>query len=293
MKTIKFALLIILSMIIISCSNNDNKPDAYGQFEANEIIIASEVQGQIIKWDIEEGQYYQANQLLGIIDTTSLNLKKLQLISQKKAINAKSSNITTQINVLLQQKNNLEVEKERFTKLVSQNAATQKQLDDIINNIKIIDKQIDNVKSQEQLVSAEAETITYQIKQIEDQLAKSYIKMPIDGIILEKYIENRELVVPGKAILKVANLSKMYFKCYIDEEQLTQVKLGQNVKVFVDGKDGLKEYNGVVSWISSQAEFSPKIIQNRDERKNLVYALKIAVINDGSLKIGMLGDVKF
>lgn len=293
MKTIKFAFIIFLSMIILSCSDDDNKPDAYGQFEANEIIIASEVQGQLIKWDVEEGQYYKANQLLGIIDTVSLSLKKQQLISQKKAINAKSSNIATQINVLLQQKNNLEVEKERFTKLVSQNAATQKQLDDIINSIKVIDKQIENVKSQELLVNAETETISYQIKQIEDQLAKCYIKMPIDGIILEKYIENCELAIPGKPILKVANLNKMYLKCYIDEEQLSQVKIGQNVKVFVDIKDGLKEYNGVVNWISSQAEFSPKIIQNRDERKNLVYALKIIVNNDGSLKIGMLGDVKF
>ncbi|HOJ38273.1 MAG TPA: efflux RND transporter periplasmic adaptor subunit [Ignavibacteriales bacterium] len=293
MKIYQALISIIIIVFLSSCSSKDNQPDAYGQFEATEIIISSEVQGKLIKWDVEEGKRYHANTLLGVIDTTSLYLKKQQLLAQLKTINAKFPNISTQLNVLNQQKKNLESEKERFTKLVKENAATQKQLDDIINNISVIEKQIENVKTQNQLVTGEIETLQYQIKQVDDQLQKCYIRMPLDGDVLEKYVEYSELVLPSKVLIKVADLNNIIFRCYVDEEQLSQIKLGNVAKVYVDNGNNLKEFQGKISWISSQAEFSPKIIQNRDERKNLVYAVKILLKNDGSLKIGMLGDVRF
>ncbi|HOM05762.1 MAG TPA: HlyD family efflux transporter periplasmic adaptor subunit [Candidatus Kapabacteria bacterium] len=291
MKGVKVTAMLIIVLIVLSCTDSKNLPDAYGQFEATEIILSSEVQGKLVKWDVEEGKFYPSQQLLGIIDTNSLFLKKQQLIAQQKQISAKYLNISTQIGILQQQKANFESEKVRFEKLVSQNAATLKQLDDIVYNIKVIEKQIENAKTQNNLITNELESIIFQIKQLDDQLSKCYIRMPIDGSIIEKYVEPFELALPNKPLLKIADLSQMFLRCYIDEEQLSQFKLGQNVKVFVDRKRGLKEYSGTVTWISSQAEFSPKIIQNRDERKNLVYAVKILVKNDGSLKIGMLGDI--
>ncbi len=292
MNKIKIFTLAVISTLV-SCSDNENTPDAYGQFEATEILVSAQVQGSLIKWTVEEGLLYDSGSCLGIIDTTSLYLKKEQLKAQYKSISSKYSNITTQIDVLNEQKKNLLKEKERFSKLVSENAATQKQLDDIIHNIDVLDKQIENIKTQNLSVSSELEAMTFQIKQLEDQLSKCYIKMPINGTVLEKYVEESEYVAPPKTLIKVAKLDYLTLRAYVDEEQLSQVKLGQNVRVFVDNGGNLKEYPGVISWISSQSEFSPKIIQNRDERKNLVYAVKIKVKNDGSLKIGMLGDVRF
>ncbi len=292
MNKIKIFTLAVISTLV-SCSDNENTPDAYGQFEATEILVSAQVQGSLIKWTVEEGLLYDSGSCLGIIDTTSLYLKKEQLKAQYKSISSKYSNITTQIDVLNEQKKNLLKEKERFSKLVSENAATQKQLDDIIHNIDVLDKQIENIKTQNLSVSSELEAMTFQIKQLEDQLSKCYIKMPINGTVLEKYVEESEYVAPPKTLIKVAKLDYLTLRAYVDEEQLSQVKLGQNVRVFVDNGGNLIEYPGVISWISSQSEFSPKIIQNRDERKNLVYAVKIKVKNDGSLKIGMLGDVRF
>jgi len=288
-KFISFSIIVTL----IACTSNNNTPDAYGQFEATEIMVSAQVQGSLLKWNAEEGQKYDSATILGFIDTTSLYLKKEQLKAQYKSIASKYSTITTQIEVLEQQKKNLEKDKERFTKLVKENAATQKQLDDITNNIEVLNKQIENIKTQNLPVSSELESMSYQIKQIEDQLSKCYIKMPINGTILEKYAEKSEFVSPPKVLIKVANLDYLTLRIYLDEEQLSQVKLGQPIKVFIDNGNQLKEYSGIISWISSQSEFSPKIIQNRDERKNLVYAAKVVVKNDGFLKIGMLADVRF
>ncbi len=292
MKNIKFIGLAFIAALA-SCTSSDNTPDAYGQFEATEVLVSAQATGSLLKWNVEEGKKYDSLAVLGYIDSTSLYLKKEQLKAQYKSISSKYSNITTQIDVLNEQKKNLLKEKDRFTKLVSENAATQKQLDDIVNNIDVLDKQIDNIKTQNLPVSSELESMNFQIKQLEDQLSKCYVKMPISGTILEKYAEGSEFVAPPKSLVKVANLDNLTLRAYIDEEQLSQVKLGQNVRVFVDNGGNLKEYPGTIAWISSQSEFSPKIIQNRDERKNLVYAVKITVKNDGSLKVGMLGDVRF
>ena len=280
-------------MILVSCNSSENSPDAYGQFEATEIIISAQTQGSLLNWNVEEGKKYDSSAVLGYIDSTSLFLKKEQLKAQYKSISSKYTSITTQIDVLNEQKKNLLKEKDRFAKLVSENAATQKQLDDITNNIEVLNKQIENIKSQNLPVSSELEAMNFQIKQLEDQLSKCYVKMPINGTILEKYAEESEFVAPPKSLAKIANLENLILRAYIDEEQLSQIKLGQKVRVFVDNGGNLKEYPGVISWISSQSEFSPKIIQNRDERKNLMYAIKITVKNDGGLKIGMLGDVRF
>ncbi|HOU97903.1 MAG TPA: HlyD family efflux transporter periplasmic adaptor subunit [Bacteroidales bacterium] len=292
MNRIKF-ISFAWALILVSCNSSENSPDAYGQFEATEIIISAQTQGSLLNWNVEEGKKYDSSAVLGYIDSTSLFLKKEQLKAQYKSISSKYTSITTQIDVLNEQKKNLLKEKDRFAKLVSENAATQKQLDDITNNIEVLNKQIENIKSQNLPVSSELEAMNFQIKQLEDQLSKCYVKMPINGTILEKYAEESEFVAPPKSLAKIANLENLILRAYIDEEQLSQIKLGQKVRVFVDNGGNLKEYPGVISWISSQSEFSPKIIQNRDERKNLMYAIKITVKNDGGLKIGMLGDVRF
>jgi len=292
MNRIKF-IIFAWALILVSCNSSENSPDAYGQFEATEIIISAQTQGSLLNWNVEEGKKYDSSAVLGYIDSTSLFLKKEQLKAQYKSISSKYTSITTQIDVLNEQKKNLLKEKDRFAKLVSENAATQKQLDDITNNIEVLNKQIENIKSQNLPVSSELEAMNFQIKQLEDQLSKCYVKMPINGTILEKYAEESEFVAPPKSLAKIANLENLILRAYIDEEQLSQIKLGQKVRVFVDNGGNLKEYPGVISWISSQSEFSPKIIQNRDERKNLMYAIKITVKNDGGLKIGMLGDVRF
>jgi len=292
MNRIKF-ISFAWALILVSCNSSENSPDAYGQFEATEIIISAQTQGSLLNWNVEEGKKYDSSAVLGYIDSTSLFLKKEQLKAQYKSISSKYTSITTQIDVLNEQKKNLLKEKDRFAKLVSENAATQKQFDDITNNIEVLNKQIENIKSQNLPVSSELEAMNFQIKQLEDQLSKCYVKMPINGTILEKYAEESEFVAPPKSLAKIANLENLILRAYIDEEQLSQIKLGQKVRVFVDNGGNLKEYPGVISWISSQSEFSPKIIQNRDERKNLMYAIKITVKNDGGLKIGMLGDVRF
>lgn len=279
---------------ITSCNHTNNNSDAYGSFEATEIIISAEANGKIMELKINEGEFYNSGTIIGYIDTTDIYLKLLQLQAQRNAVASKISNILTQIDVQKQQKENLIIEKNRLENLLKDNAATQKQLDDINGNIRMIDKQMRSIESQNVSVVSEVKAMDYQIAQLRENIKKCYFHIPVDGTILCKYAQRCEFITLGKPIFKIADIREMTLKAYVSGAQLPNVKIGDSVEVWIDkDEENNTRLNGTVTWIASNAEFTPKIIQTKDERVNLVYAVKIKVINDGSIKIGMPGEVKF
>ncbi|GAB4280115.1 MAG: HlyD family efflux transporter periplasmic adaptor subunit [Marinilabiliales bacterium] len=279
---------------MFSCSNDKNSADAYGNFETDEIIVSSEVNGKIIKFTAEEGDIIDSGEVIAIIDTTRYILDKEVLLKQKQLVSTKFKQIMAQIDVYKKQKENLLFDKKRVEKLVNDGAAPQKQLDDIINQIKVIDEQINAIKTQNNTTIKEVESIDAQTQKLNDLISRCKIKNPVNGTILEKYLEENELAVTGKPVYKVAGMDELYLRAYITGNQLSSIKTGDTVKVYIDNEnDDLIEYDGIVTWISSQAEFTPKIIQTREERVKLVYAIKVKVKNDGKLKIGMPGEIKF
>lgn len=286
--------LIVISALLFSCSGNNDKSDAYGNFEATEIIVSAETNGRILSFDVQEGQELKTGQKVGQIDTTDLYLKIEQLKAQKKAIATRSPGITAQIEVQLQQKANLEIEKARIDKLFKDKAATQKQVDDIKGALDLVDRQIASVKTQQSGIVEEMEVVQKQIAVTQEAINKCYIINPSNGTVLVKYAEKGELALPGKSLYKLADLSQMELRVYVSGDQLPGIKIGQKVQVLLD-KDSKtnQELEGTVSWISQKAEFTPKIIQTKEERVNLVYAVKILVPNDGRIKISMPGEVNF
>jgi HlyD family secretion protein len=286
--------LLIVLILFYACNNNGEHSDAYGNFQAEEYLIASETNGKLISFSVEEGKKLEANEVVGIIDTIQLSLKIKQLEVQKKAVETKLININSQINVLQEQKKVLMKELDRFKKLVDEGAATQKNLDDISGQIDILDKQISATSTQKIPVQSEIENTEIQISQLKDQFSKSFITNPISGIVLEKYINENELVIIGKLLYKIADLENMELKAYVSGDQLPNIKIGQKVIVMIDkNKEENQEFFGTISWISDEAEFTPKIIQTKEERVDQVYAIKVKVKNDGRIKIGMPGEVIF
>lgn len=293
-----FTALLVISTIMFSCSNGNGDFDATGTFESEEIIVSSEASGRIIKLDVEEGVLLKKDQTVGLIDTTQLYLKKKQLLASIKAVISKQPDINTQLASLEKQIEAAKTEKKRIENLVLSDAASTKQLDDINNQLEVLNKQYLAAKSSltitKQGLQSETLPLYAQVEQIQDQINKSIIKNPVEGTVLTKYSKLEEVTGTGKVLYKIADLSLMTLRAYINGDQLGQIKLGQKVKVFVDKGDGeQKELNGEIYWVSSKAEFTPKTIQTKDERANLVYAIKVKVINDGYLKIGMYGEVKF
>lgn len=290
-------LLIILSLSILlisGCSNDKQKSDAYGNFEAVETIVSSESSGKLYELNVEEGQVIEANKVVGYIDTNQLYLKKLQLAQQKNTTRTKFKNVSAQISVLQEQKRVAIREKERVERLLKDNAATGKQLDDINGNIDVINKQISSIDIQNSTTNEELKGYDVQISQVVDQLEKSNITNPVKGTVIMKFAEQGEIVNFGKPLYKIADISVMELRVYVSGAQLPEIKLGQKVKVLIDdGKANYKTLEGEISWISSKAEFTPKVIQTKEERVNLVYAVKIRVNNDGTLKIGMPGEIMF
>ncbi len=285
----------ILGLIFLAaCSGRNDKSDAYGNFEADEVLISSEVSGKILQLSLEEGQVLKTGTPIGLIDTTDYQLKKEQLLAQKNVIAAKSANVASQIEVQLQQKNNLLTDKERLEKLFKDGAATRKQLDDINGAISVVDRQIESIRTQGGSVADEILALQKQIDQIDQQLKKCHLICPMSGTVLSQYVRENEQVIPGKILYKLADLENMYLRAYVSEAQLAGIKLGQKTEIRIDkGDEQMATYEGTVTWISATAEFTPKIIQTKEERVNLVYALKIKVKNDGALKIGMPGEATF
>jgi HlyD family secretion protein len=297
MKLYKF-LFITIALFTISCNRNDSGFDATGNFEADEIIVSAEANGKILELNIEEGSELKKQSMIGIIDTMQLHLRKIQLQYSIKAVNAKQPNIHVQLAAIEYQIETAEHEKNRVVNLLKDDAATQKQLDDLNSQIDVLKSQYHATESTlnitKQSLQSETLPLKAQLEQIEDLISKSVIVNPIDGIVLAQYAKQNEVVNQGKALYKIADLSNILLRVYISGSQLSQIKLGQKVKVLVDAPDNsYKEYPGTISWVSDKAEFTPKTIQTKDERANLVYAVKINVKNDGYLKLGMYGEVKF
>lgn len=287
----------VSAMVLTACGKKDVDYDASGVFETTEVVVSAKGTGEIVSLNVEEGQAVTANQPLGELDMTQLVLKKQQLNAGKEAATSRRLNTATQVAALRQQIANLRSEQARFKALLKDGAATQKQVDDIGYQIATLQQQLsaanEQVSTANQSIDSQSAGFDAQIGQVDDMMRQAVITSPINGIILSKYAEAGEFAVPGRALFKVADVSDMKLRAYITADRLTGLKIGQKVKVYADqGENGRKEYDGIVSWISSEAEFTPKTIRTRDERSNLVYAIKITVRNDGLIKRGMYGDVK-
>jgi HlyD family secretion protein len=303
-----FATLILLN----ACSSSQLKHDAAGIFEADEIIVSSEIGGKILAFKINEGDLLKKDSLVAIIDALPVNLQQQQLEASVKALSQKTQNVEPQIKLLKDQISvqetqlgNLQHEKVRVESLLKADAATTKQLDDINFQIESTKKQIavtqqqiavqvNNVQTQNRAILSETNPLQKQIAQLKDKEQRAKVVNPVNGTVLTKYAMEGEITSAGKAIYKVADLSSLILRTYISGTQLSEIKLGQTVKVYIDeGEKKFKEYSGIVTMVSDKAEFTPKTIQTKDERANLVYAVKVLVKNDGYLKIGMYGEIQF
>ena len=281
MKSLKlFPFLFLLA----ACTGGAPKYDATGTFEATEVIVSAEASGKLLSFDIEEGTTLKDGQEVGIIDTVQLYLKKLQLEASVKSVEGQRPDILKQVAATQEQIVQARRERDRVSNLLRVGAANQKQLD----------AQNSTLRNSDRSLTWQSSSVGIQVAQIEDQLRKCHITSPLTGTVLAQYAEAGELAAPGTPLFKVADMEQIYLRAYITSEQLAEIKLGQQVKVYADyGKDVRQEYPGVVTWISDTSEFTPKTILTKDERANLVYAVKIAVKNDGMLKIGMYGGCNF
>lgn len=286
--------LIVLIVGSLSCSDNKPESDAFGNFEADEAIISAEAQGKLIEFKVNEGLDLDKNEKVGAVDTTRLHLKKEELLAKRGAVMAQLDNIEAEMSVQLEQKEVLLKDKDRLEKLVAGNAAPEKQLDDVKGKIKVLEKQVKSIRTKKGSIYSELSAIDAGIRQINDQVKDAIIVNPLKGKVLETYMEAFEIVTLGKPLYKIANLDTLVLKVYVSGAQLPGVKLGEEVSVLIDKNEKEnQELTGQIIWISDEAEFTPKIIQTKEERVDLVYAVKVKVPNDGRIKIGMPGEVKF
>ena len=299
-------------LFLVSCNRNKNNFDASGTFEADETIVSAEAAGQIVSLNVAEGQTLAKDSVVGKIDPQNLTLQKEQVQASIQALNEKTADVTPQVKMLQgqlevqqAQLNDLLHERTRIENLLKEDAATKKQLDDLNFQIETVKKQMDvtkqqinvqkyNVATQNRSILSEGKPLEKKAEQLQDQLNKTNIRNPITGTVITKYAELGEVTSNGKPLYKIANLSTLNLRAYVTGAQLPQVKLGQQVAVLIDsGAHHYKTLPGTITWISDKAEFTPKTIQTKDERANLVYAMKVKVNNDGYLKIGMYGEVRF
>ena len=298
MKSRNLLGLCSLLSLFSACGNGAPKYDATGTFETTEVLVSAEASGRLLYFDIEEGMLLKAGEEVGVVDTVQLYLKKLQLEASLKSVEEQRPDILKQVAATKEQISAAQRERNRVANLLKVGAANQKQLDDAEDQLEVLRKQLvaqnSTLSNSHQSLTWQSSSVGIQVAQVEDQLRKCHITSPITGTVLAKYAEAGELTAMGTPLFKVADTEQMYLRAYITSEQLSQVKLGQKVTVFSDyGTDEHKQYPGVVTWISDTSEFTPKTILTKNERANLVYAVKIAVHNDGLLKIGMYGGVEF
>ncbi len=291
MSRLKTILYLILITGTLSCNDKSRKADGYGNFEATETIVAAEANGRIVSLDLEEGDVIEKNKVVGLIDTIQFSLQKNQLLASKATIASKSRNVLSQREVLKEQLKLAQLSQVRLENLKKENAATQKQVDDINAQVDILKQQIISVETQNAPIIHEVKNVEVQMEIIDDQIKKSSITNPLQGTVLVKYVEPNEVATYGKPLFKIADLDNMILRVYVSEKQLPSIKIGQDVTVKIDAVGDMKSFPGSVSWISDTAEFTPKIIQTKEERVSLVYAVKIMVKNDGSLKIGMPAEM--
>src|SRR5690606_11867454 len=281
----------IATILFSACSNDNGKADGYGNFEATEITVSAEATGKLLAFDVEEGDRLAEGQVVGYIDTIQLSLKKAQLQASRQKIMASSPGVLAQIGVSREQERTLTVERDRILRRMRDSAATQRQLDDVEGRLSVLQRQIASVRAQNASVLSELESLEAQVAQIEDQIKKSIITNPQAGTVLIKYAEPGEVTAFGKPLYKIGKLDDMILRVYVSETQLPSLTIGKQVDVRIDDAEGMRTLPGTITWISSSAEFTPKVIQTREERVNLVYAVKVHVKHDGALKIGMPGEM--
>lgn len=295
-KIAQFSPMWALSVLLIlgACSSSEDTSDAFGTFEATEVTVSAEANGKLNWFTIEEGTTVKKGQQIGVVDTTQLVLTIKQLEAKRAAIGSRTTNVVAQLDVLKSEVAVLEIERKRIQSLLKAEAATQKQLDDIDGRLSVARAKRGSIQSQNAPVAKEIAAIDAQIEQIRDQIQKAVLINPIEGTVMVKLAEPSEIVNYGRPLYRIAPLDSLYLRAYLTGSQLASVQLGQTVEVLIDkGAEEFYTYPGTVTWISSQAEFTPKIVQTKEERVNLVYAFKVKVKNDGKLKIGMPGEVRF
>lgn len=293
MKTIS---TITLLFILAACSGGKDKYDATGTFETTEVVVSAEASGKLLYMNVEEGMKLQVGQTVGMVDTVQLYLKKLQLEANARSVKGQRPDIRKQIAATQEQIKQAERERDRIKRLLDADAANRKQLDDAETMLQVLRKQLvaqnSTLQNSDQSLSWKSSSVDIQVAQVNDQLAKCRVCAPIEGTVLAQYAEAGEFVAPGTPLFRLGNMEQMYLRAYITSEQLADVRLGQIVKVVADyGGGQQREYEGSVTWIADTSEFTPKNILTKDERANLVYAVKVAVRNDGMLKIGMYGGI--
>lgn len=291
-------ILYIAALLLAAACSEDSDFDAQGTFEATEVIVSSEATGQILHFDIEEGTSVKKGERIGAVDSTQLHLQRKQLEAQLEALLSSRPDIKKQAAATKEQITKQKSELQRVGNMLRDGAATQKQYDDIEAQLRILEKQLSatlsSLDKNTATINSNAVALEAQIAALDDRIAKCSLSAPVDGTVLVKYAEAGELATAGKPLMKVANLDRMYLRAYFTSEQLADIKVGDKVTVTADfGGDKRYDYEGEIAWISPESEFTPKSIQTRDTRANLVYAVKVAVKNDGRLKIGLAGEVKF
>lgn len=290
--------LIAFLPFINSCSKSEKEYDATGTFEATETIVSAEQNGKLLTFTISEGDSIRTGQEVGLIDTTQIGLKIKQAAATKQVYRSQRPEMDKQIAATRQQLAKAQTEQQRYQELVADGAAPRKMLDDATNQVKVLKRQLDaqisTLSTQLSTINSQLSAVDVEVSQLRDQLQKCHIKAPQDGTVLEKYVEQGEFVTVGKPLFKMADVRQMYIRAYVTSAQLQAVKVGQTVKVFADyGNQQRNAYDGRVTWISNRSEFTPKTIQTDDERADMVYAVKILIKNDGYVKMGMYGEVKF
>ena len=284
--------------VLVSCGSKEKEYDATGVFEATETTVFAEQSGTLMTFSVNEGDIMSLGQEVGLIDTTQIWLKIQQAGATKQVYQSQKPDMEKQIAATRQQLAKAKQDQQRYKELVADGAAPSKMLDDATNQVQVLQKQLDAqisaMTTSTNALNKQMEATDVQVDQLRDQLSKCHITSPISGTVLEKFVERGEFVATGKPLFKIADTENMYIRAYVTSAQLQNIKVGQKAKLFADyGNGQKKEYDGVVSWISSRSEFTPKTILTDDERADLVYALKVAIKNDGFVKIGMYGEVKF
>ena len=294
----KLLMLAGAALMLGACGNKEKEFDATGTFEATEITVSAEQSGALMTFTVNEGDNITQGQEIGLIDTTQIWLKIQQASATKEVYQSQKPDLEKQIAATRQQLEKAQTEQRRYQELVADGAAPGKLLDDATSQVQVLQRQLDaqisSLSTNTRALDKQMAATDIQASQLYDQLKKCHVNAPISGNVLEKYVEQGEFVAVGKPLLKVADTEHMFIRAYVTSAQLQTIKVGQKAKVFADYGDGQKkEYEGTVSWISSRSEFTPKTILTDDERADLVYAVKVAIKNDGLAKIGMYGEVKF
>ncbi len=287
-------LTLFFTLALLGCSNGEPPADAYGNFEVDEITISAKVGGELLQFDVQEGVRLDSGAVVAVIDTTDLHLQRAEILAGLASTAAEAQTVAAQLQVAENDVARLEKDAARITALFRDRAATQKQLDDVTSALESARRSLAVLRTRYPAIQAQADAVRARSEQLEQRLRDAVVRNPVGGVVLTTFAEAREITAPGRPLYAIADLDRLYLKAFVSGDQLSQIKLGQQVTVISDaGKGALQEHPGTISWISDVAEFTPKNIQTRDERVALVYAIKVRVANDGALKIGMPGEVRW